>query len=438
MVTVTKKMEFQKIDNTKYYRTDIIINNYKNFNKGCKTNAQIIEKREIPEDAYIYARLKNKNKWVKSDGSSKKFDKIFISKEWFDDNYANDKENLDKIKDETKVAPPIIKLTKNEKFVDANGDFIEIEVRGEREVDQCYFKVSDVSKGFDMPRLHDVITDPTKKYNAKEDYIYFCCENTTKSRKNKTKKLFLTYNGILKVLYSSRNNKTKPFTSWATKTLFTAHLGTPQSKTKLASSLLGIDLASVKKFLSASPSALSVIYFIFIGYVKDVREKFNLDEDLDDNLMMCRYGYTDDLNIRIGQHKTKFGNQIELLLFNIIDSSFLSKAENSLDKYFESMDSLLDVKIKGNNETEVVVIEKTDIKNIKDQFELIGSKYEGKMSKQAEFVKDLITKHEKEIMTEKHEKEIMTEKHKNDLLKKDNEILKQQLEIAQLKAKIKK
>ena len=60
------------------------------------------------------------------------------------------------------------------------------------------------------------------------------------------------------------------------------------------------------------------------------------------------------------------------------------------------------------------------------------------MSKQAELVKDLITKHEKEIMTEKHEKEIMTEKHKNDLLKKDNEILKQQLEIAQLKAKIKK
>ena len=53
------------------------------------------------------------------------------------------------------------------------------------------------------------------------------------------------------------------------------------------------------------------------------------------------------------------------------------------------------------------------------------------MSKQAEFIKDLITKHEKEIMVEKHEKELMIVRHQK-------EILEQKLEIAQLKAKIKK
>ena len=378
-------MEHFTVNKIEYYNYDTLMNDY------CCDYLCI--------DKFIYVK-KQKGKFIKSDEDY--YDHIFVKKNYFDKNFENIVES--KIIAFKPIGSEI------------TCDFVS------DDISKCYFDAVQLSNIFGLVSIENNILNTG---NNIFDYKYMLCPRT------KTKKLFLTYNGILKVLYSSKNNKTKPFTSWATKTLFTAHLGTPQSKTKLASSLLGIDLASVKKFLSASPSALSVIYFIFIGYVKDVREKFNLDEDLDDNLMMCRYGYTDDLNIRIGQHKTKFGNQIELLLFNIIDSSFLSKAENSLDKYFESMDSLLDVKIKGNNETEVVVIEKTDIKNIKDQFELIGSKYEGKMSKQAEFIKDLITKHEKEIMVEKHKNELMIVRHQK-------EILEQKLEIAQLKAKIKK
>lgn len=213
-------MEYIKIRNTKYYKLDTIIDHYKKFNKGCKTNSKLIEKHKIPKDEYMYARLDNDNKWIETYGNSKKYDKIFITKTWFNNNYAD---KLNKMKDDTEIAPNIIKLAKNEMFVDENGQLIEIEVRGEREVDKCYFKVNDVSKGFNMPNLQDTIIDKKSAHKKDDDYKYFYCNKTEKNRKSKIKKLFLTYNGILKVLYSSKNNKTKPFTSWQQK-LYLSHI----------------------------------------------------------------------------------------------------------------------------------------------------------------------------------------------------------------------
>lgn len=136
-------MKYQKINDTKYYGLDTIIENYGNFKKGCKSNNKILEKHELTNQNYLYARYTN-DEWQESDGSSKKVDKIFISKEWFDKKYTRDKKE---IIDNTEIAPDIIKLKENEKFYDDNGNSVDIEVRGERHVDKCFFKVNDVSKG---------------------------------------------------------------------------------------------------------------------------------------------------------------------------------------------------------------------------------------------------------------------------------------------------
>ena len=133
-------------------------------------------------------------------------------------------------------APNIIYLKDDEKFKDDDGNVIEIETRGERDVDTAYFKVKDVMEGFNMENLENNIQKEHTSYEYGKDYKYFLCEKKydvliKASKKIDTKpiikkELFLTYRGMLRCLFVSRNNKTDNFISWATKTLFVAQLGT--------------------------------------------------------------------------------------------------------------------------------------------------------------------------------------------------------------------
>jgi hypothetical protein len=53
----------------------------------------------------------------------------------------------------------LIHLEENEMFFDNDGNTIDIEVRGEREFDKCYFRVKDIMDGFGLKKLHSTITD---------------------------------------------------------------------------------------------------------------------------------------------------------------------------------------------------------------------------------------------------------------------------------------
>ena len=130
----------------------------------------------------------------------------------------------------------------------------------------------------------------------------------------------------------------------------------------------------------------------------------------------------------------------------------------------------LNAQINGANETELVVINDKQIKSIKDQYSLIGSKYMGKANNFNEMIKDLTIKHEKELTVIRHEqelmikdnelmikdkdnelimkdknnelmmkdKEMMAELHEKKLLQKDIEILNQRIELMEFKSKHKK
>lgn len=63
----------------------------------------------------------------------------------------------------------------------------------------------------------------------------------------------------------------------------------------------------------------------------------------------------------------------------------------------------------------MVVIGKSQLKSISTQFSLIGSKYQGKISKHSEIVKDLINQHEKELMIK--DKELMKQQYEKELMK---------------------
>jgi hypothetical protein len=66
-----------------------------------------------------------------------------------------------------------LNLKDEEKFTDCNGNIIEIETRGERNYKQIYFKVKDVSIGFQLENLITTILHKNGGYEEKVDYTYY-------------------------------------------------------------------------------------------------------------------------------------------------------------------------------------------------------------------------------------------------------------------------
>ena len=178
------------IESKKYIIGDIVIKDAPIFSKGCRGTRNLIKKKEIDNNKFIFARQVD-DKWVISDGRSVKFDKVFFTQQFIDSIPELNKECDKEIKDDNGImkAPNIIYLKDDEKFKDDNGNVIEIETRGERDVDTAYFKVKDVMDGFDMLYLNDSINDKNGSYEYEKDYKYFICnleENTRYKTSKKT------------------------------------------------------------------------------------------------------------------------------------------------------------------------------------------------------------------------------------------------------------
>jgi hypothetical protein len=289
-------MEIITINDKQYITGDSLFINAPIYSKGCRSSRDIISKKQIEAKNYIYARNKD-NKWTITDGKSFKFDKILFIKSFVDKipELKSNEVNEDGIN----KAPVIIELKNEEKFTDNDGNIIEIETRGERAVDKIYFKVKDVSDGFEMPNLQKDIISKNTSYEDNKDYKYFNIqkvENLSKKTIKQTvvkKELFLTYEGILRVLFVSKCGRANNFIKWATEKLFIIQMGTNEQKLKLRDSL-GVLPEAVKEVCKKSTSPISCIYLFSLGTVASLRKTFNIItegcyNDMKNNQNICRY-----------------------------------------------------------------------------------------------------------------------------------------------------
>uniref|UniRef100_A0A6G6ADZ3 Uncharacterized protein n=1 Tax=Borely moumouvirus TaxID=2712067 RepID=A0A6G6ADZ3_9VIRU len=354
------KLEKIKIKGTDYYFgndiTQLNLPGLKKYTNGRR----LVEDQGISEKNYMFVRHNGKL-WTKSSDKSCKYDKIIIKVDYVEknifpkeskkdnDNKDYDNDSDDEVNDIT-IAPGIIKLTKKEKMKDNSGNIIEIEVRGTRDHDNCYFRVSDVAVGFGMKDLHATIIHTNRGYKDVIHYRYFYIDKNTgndqknkkvKSKKPLSKKLFLTYLGLLKVLFVSRNKTVGNFLNWATKILFTAHLGTQDQKNELSSKLMGISANIVKEVFSTTSSTLPTIYLFSIGKVKDLRVSLKIDKKYNDDDIVCKAGETIDLTRRINEHNSTYGKlpgaNLCLKWYNYIDPQYTTKAETELFMFLDKL-----------------------------------------------------------------------------------------------------
>jgi hypothetical protein len=210
-MTTTTKPQSIKIMNEAAYSAEEIYNYDTAFFVGCsRTTRLIVEKKRLQENDYFFAYQK-KGKWTISTANYPRA-KLFLREEYVVKNVPKMMDDVKKELYKYEEAPPILELENEEKFKDKNGNVIEIEVRGERKHDGCFFKVKDVSIGFELPNLNTTLLHKDgNDYKMDLHYKYFSVStifilNKTISKNKKC--LFLTYMGFQKLINVSRNNMT--------------------------------------------------------------------------------------------------------------------------------------------------------------------------------------------------------------------------------------
>lgn len=415
---------------------------YPTIFKGYRSSRIFISGNNVSSDNYIYAK-EIKGIWSQSDGKSCRFDKIMINKDYFDENFL--KNNKCSKPNKYIDAPPVIKLEDHEKFYNNDDEIVEIEVLGERDPNNCYFKLRDIALGFDMHGLRKVILDERRDgYQLNKHYVIFHWEKNagTADKKNKCvikKEIFMTYLGILRILFASKKTTADKFASWATNILFTAQMGSEKQKLILVSSLLGVPMDSVRAVFDKSSDNVSCNYLFSLGTVKELRQKLNIPDDWNDNDTVAKFGTTADMKRRLGENKAeykKIGVDLELLLFNQVDPQYTFQSETCVKRLFRMMN----LNLVHNHYKELVIIPKKRMNDIREGYSNIATKYMGHVK---EFIltierKDNIIE-KKDNIIEKKDAEIifMNERHEKELLKKDLEIiaLKKDLEMANYKRK---
>lgn len=420
-------------DNIEYVSCDDVMKEAPIYSKNSRNTRSLIKRKGINDDMYIFAKQNGNGKWIKTDGKSIKFDKVFLRKDYLN-NIPELSDNDAEIVDDNGIltAPPIIELNDNEKFKDDDGNIVDIETRGTRNCDNIYFKVKDVGNEFEINNLQNAIVDKNRGYDGKH-YKYFICKKKVNDVKKTKKELFLTYEGLLRVLFVSRSGKTRQFIKWATETLFTVQLGTKEQKEELVSGIIGIPAKSLRQVLSKSSTTVPCIYRFSLGRCGDLRKKMKISKEIPDDHTIIKYGYTDNLVRRTREHVKTYeeikGVKLGLMNYTYVDPKYLSNAEVDIKEFFED----IEIPIKYKYYAELVAINPKHEKQINKQFKYMSNEYSG-------CVKDLIDKIEKlkrDITDNKLEIVNLNKVHELEIKNRDIIIEKQQVEIENRDLKLK-
>jgi hypothetical protein len=459
-------MVYIYIDKKNYILADDIITTCPIWCKGVRNGRELVKKKNIDKVHFIYARLTDEG-WTPNEGISVKYDKVLIRKAYLDkcEEYKNEINN-DNVRDEKGIekAPDIIILDDEEKFKGDDGNVLEIETRGVRDHKGIYFKVNDVASAFEMKSLYKTLIDQRNEitYESDTDYKYFNCStfaiNVNGANKKTTikKELFLTYIGIIRVLFVSRSKNAKNFINWMSETLFTAQMGTKEQKQELSSKLLGVSANAVKEVFKTSATTIPCVYLFTLNTVKALRQTMNIDNKYTDDMVVCKYGFTADLPRRAGEHMKTYGSiknaDLKMKYHSYVDPMYISDAECDIRDFFTALGICFEYK----THNELVIIKPDLWKTVENQYKQISNAYAGHIKDTLKELEDLkklnklneeIHKnklmeeiHKNKLMEETHKlneeihkNKLMEETHKNDLLKKDLEIMQMKVQMLEMK-----
>ena len=243
-----KPQTIQFQGNNVYLLNDLLIFD-RPFFVGCVDKPRkTIQKKNIPEDQYWFATYsKRTDTWSPAIPENCKA-KILIAEDWVHNNLPKFTGNQDVYK--YKPLPPLLELSQDQQFRDQYGDVHQVEVRGDKTKEGIWFKCEDIARVFEMQTLDTHIN----RLDSSE-YEVFCSgmpaqlagmpEQNTGGNPTST---YLTYNGLLKIIFASRSGVAYRFQDWATDIIYAAHLGTTEERLDVAAAVVDTDVESMRRY----------------------------------------------------------------------------------------------------------------------------------------------------------------------------------------------
>ena len=449
------------INNKLYYSADELKSFDPLFFKGCGPSIRgVIKKYGVSHQDHLYAMKLEDNPLVVTSKVLKA--KLFLSEEWSKSNLPSLNSNRVYKYD---PLPPLIELEDSEKFMDDGGNLYNVETRGERSEDRVFFKAKDISKVFVMKHLDKVtLFNKERGYSTPLHYKIFSVpsilinDENASNNSNSGRVTFLTYEGLLKVIYTSRGNPiVERFRKWATKVIYTAHLGTQEQREQLSKQIKGgADPESVKNVLKRNVTSTHCIYLFCLGGVNDLRENEIFKEALGSKNFknsdkVYKYGRSIDLCRRTGEHRRSWSPlEIKLSKYAYIDPQYTSKVELDLKNYLSDDLECQFLKVKGpdgQTTNEIVVLSNQQLKLLSDKYVDLSKEYGGCLTDITKTNIELERKletlnliHTSEMEKLQHAVELLNgkielneSKHQTDLKNKEIEILQLKMELMTIK-----
>jgi prophage antirepressor-like protein len=415
---------------------------------GCKSMKKCILKQKIPSDKIVYTR-----KNLVCDATCRLAD-VYIEKEYVHEHVLNieeqkrkKKEDLAKTKEkrvkENKhrkefeendivYLPELLHLDDEEMFKNEDDIPMEIETRGVKTQEGIFFKASDIGKAFDYDNVSLTVLNVGGNYKYETDFKYFKSLDDPAISHDAInycvvrKELYLTYDGVLKLLFCSRGNKAIPFRKWASKVLFTLHLGSQENKDVLAAEALNVDVSVVTQLFRKSCRAIPCVYLFEVGTVGEMRPHFNLDGFENDHEKVYKYGRTDDMARRAGEHQKTYGrlkgNTFGLSVFSYIDEKHASKAETKLKHYFDNMN----VNVVDQRYNELVVMDKKKLLTMKELYNDIYIHFSGNNKDLVQQMQEMQLNHQIEIR--EYANKLLIKEHESTLTRKEFDLERKEFE----------
>ena len=412
-------MKTYTISNTLYYDMDDIIKQNPEYMGKTKYKSTFVKKNNLTPDQYCFANI-IKGNIIKLDKPRKgRRCKLYIAKNYYDnDDNDNNDNNSDSESDashysfdnegdisDTEEGEDVFEK-ENDLTDDADDDSEDnmikydkiptkiklpavFEYKGKEYIVTGYgkltynkisFRATEFEKVFSITKMSHTITNSRNKHNPvykeNKDYRYFMS--------GKAKRLFLTWRGLIKYSFHTKNHVLYKFSDWIVDTVFTIKLGPTEDLKKLIASLnhkLGSPVDLIKPTLMKIPC----IYIFIIGFVEMVRVALNIPDTYADDDIVADIGYTDDISRRCGEHRRTFkkvaGSDLRLKSYTFVNPEDLSKAETKLKGYINACKYGYDCVIDHKNQTEIIILPQADMPALLEQYDTIGKIYPSELSK---------------------------------------------------------
>ncbi len=378
---------------------------FKTYCKGTRSIPQLIERKGYHD--IIYGIIVNGDIQI-TQTMSRKNGTTFVNKSEVAELFNVPKEKLSPV-------PPIINDKDLVFFKNEEGEEYNVLMRGERTRKGIFFRVKDVERCFEIPELSKTLQRDHTGYRNGIHYAWFTMSSgdAVPNRHNKKNELYLTYEGLMRVIYRSNSGVASEFRCWIDECVFAMNWGTKDQKAKVVSRALNVDANHLKAIMNKCSGSITCLYLIDIDIKDGDRRVF-------------KYGFTNDLKRRFSEHMSTYGKEIKLEKFIFIPELDLSTAEATFrdsvsgHRYFAM-----------ENRNELISLCDKGFENVQTIFSTIMSKHCGNFREiNALFESEKKDYEAKLIIKDEQCKRFMAEK--------QSEVYKLQIELLELKLQIQK